>query len=393
MAFREALLSGLAPDGGLYIPTGLPRVPDGWETWDYVDAVSWSLQSFGADEPGSVVREAAEMYQHPEVAALVGVGDRQVFELFWGPTLSFKDHALQILGRLLASEVGGSATVLGATSGDTGSAAIYGCRGHDNLEVFILFPEGMVTAFQRRQMTTVQDGNVHALAVRGTFDDCQRLVKQAFLEHDRLLAVNSINWARIAAQVGYYLYLAARMKTPFNVVVPTGNFGNALSCWTAKQMGVPIADIVLANNQNHYLSDVVTGEPHDEPAVVKTIAPAMDILVPSNFERFQADPVVEFRGGWATDEEIRATIKQVWDEHDYLLDPHTAAAWKVGEEFRQERPQVVVGTAHPAKFAEAISGATGVFPRPPVWLEDVVSQPERITTIPPDYSELDALLR
>jgi threonine synthase len=388
-------MTGLAPDGGLYIPVDTPSVPDGWERWGYIDAVSWSLEAFGVDEPRSLVAEAAARFGHPDIAPVLEVGDRHVYELFWGPTLSFKDHALQVLGRLLAREMGDAspALAIGATSGDTGSAAIEGCRGQPNLRIIILYPDGMVSEFQRRQMTTVPDENVMAVAVRGTFDDCQAMVKQAFADHEGLVAVNSINWARIAAQVGYYLFLSARMGTEFDVVVPTGNFGNAYSCWLAKQMGVPIRRITLANNANHLLTDVVEGNGPATTPVTPTLAPAMDIAIPSNFERFVADPMIEFSAGWVTDSEILRTIASVYDQHDYLLDPHTATAWKVGEETRTDKPQVVVSTAHPAKFASAVESAIGSAATPPPGYESVMDRPERIVTIDADPSALNGLIR
>lgn len=388
-------MTGLAPDGGLYIPVDIPSLPDGWERWGYVDAVSWSLESFGVDEPRALVAEAAASFGHPDIAPVLEVADRHVYELFWGPTLSFKDHALQVLGRLLAREKGGAgpSVAIGATSGDTGSAAIEGCRGQPNLRIIILYPEGMVSEFQRRQMTTVPDENVMAVAVRGTFDDCQAMVKEALADHEGLLAVNSINWARIAAQVGYYLYLGARMGAEFDVAVPTGNFGNAYSCWLAKQIGVPVGRITLANNANHLLSDVVAGGGPATTPVKPTLAPAMDIAIPSNFERFVADPLVEFSAGWATDSEIVATIASVHDKHDYLLDPHTAIAWKVGGETRTDKAQVVVSTAHPAKFAGAVARAIGSEPPLPPGYESVVDRPERIVTIDADRSALNGLIR
>lgn len=393
--FATAFMTGLAPDGGLYIPVDIPRVPDGWESWGYIDAVSWSLEAFGVDEPRALVAEAAARFGHPDIAPLLEVADRHIYELFWGPTLSFKDHALQVLGRLLAREMGGASptVAIGATSGDTGSAAIEGCRGQPNLRIIVLYPDGMVSEFQRRQMTTVADENVMAVAVRGTFDDCQAMVKQAFADHEGLLAVNSINWARIAAQVGYYLFLGARMGAEFDVVVPTGNFGNAYSCWLAKQIGVPVGRITLANNANHLLADVVEGNGPATTQVTATLAPAMDIAIPSNFERFDGDPMVEFSAGWVDDPEIVGTIASVHDQHDYTLDPHTATAWKVGEETRTDKPQVVISTAHPAKFAGAVATAIGYEPELPPGYESLMDLPERIVTIDADPSALNSLIR
>ncbi len=391
--FVGVLLAGLAPDGGLYVPEEIPPLPGGWRGWSYQQAVTATLTLFGAEQVGPIVAQASSRFDHPDVAPLAEVGDRIVFELFWGPTLSFKDHALQVLGRLLDRELTSPATVLGATSGDTGSAAIEACRGSENLRIVILYPDGMVSEFQRRQMTTVPDDNVLAVAVRGTFDDCQAMVKEAFRHHPGLLAVNSINWARIAAQTGYYVYLGARMGEPFDVVVPTGNFGNVYSCWVAKQMGVPIEQITVANNANHMLANLIKTGSMGEGRVSPTLAPAMDIGVPSNLERFSGDPAAEFEAGFAEDGQIIDTIADVDNRHGYLLDPHTAAAWFVGGENQGDRRQVVVGTAHPAKFAEAVVRAVGRDPVPPPRFADLLSMPERLLQIEPEASELECLIR
>jgi len=391
--FKGALLGGLAPDGGLYQPVEIPTLPDGWANWDYVEAVTWSLECFGADDSADLVAQAASRFGHQDVAPIRPVGDRLVFELFWGPTLSFKDHALQVLVRLLDREVDEDAIALGATSGDTGSAAIEACRGRDHLNIVILFPHEMVTEFQRRQMTTVADSNVSAVAVRGTFDDCQAMVKEAFARRDDLLAINSINWARIAAQTGYYLYLGARMGTEFDVVVPTGNFGNAYSCWQAKSMGVPIRNITLANNSNHRLADLVNTGTMGEIPVQPTVAPAMDIAVPSNLERFIGELSDHFGAGWASDDEIRATIASVHDDTGYVLDPHTASAWHVSDSFRTDLAQVIVATAHPAKFAETVERALGIPPEFPPGAAELMQKPEKTIIIDASPSELDALIR
>jgi len=390
--FTTAMLAGPAPDGGLYLPEAVPSLPDGWPDWSYQHAVAGSLDLFGADDPAGPVLGAAARFDHPRIAPIIEVGDRLVMELFWGPTLSFKDHALQVVARLLDRETE-SGTILGATSGDTGSAAIEACRESRRLKVVILFPDGMVSEFQRRQMTTVSDANVTAVAVRGNFDDCQALVKAAFETRDDLLAINSINWARIAAQVGYYLHAAAQIGEPFDVAVPTGNFGNVYSCWTAKRMGAPIETITIANNANHALARLVR-EGVMRPAEVKaTIAPAMDIAAPSNLERFGGDPTVEFRAGWSTDDEIRETIADVHSTHGHLIDTHTATAWRAGAETRTDRPQLVVATAHPAKFREAVGEAVGAVPDIPEGFRRVMESPERVVKIGNDPSALARLIR
>jgi threonine synthase len=339
---------------------------------------------FGAEDTDDVVAAAASRFAHTEVAPIVMVGERNVLELFWGPTLSFKDHALQVLARLLAREVDGG-VVIGATSGDTGSAAIEACRGSANLQVFILFPEGRVSDFQRRQMTTVDDPNTHAVAVRGTFDDCQRMMKETFLSTPGLMAVNSINWTRVAAQAGFHVSAAARMAQPYDLIVPTGNFGNVYSAWLAKQMGASIATITIANNANHGLSDLVATGRLSPSEVVPTSAPAMDIQIPSNLERFTGDPGREFAAAWSDDAQIAETIASVASTHDYLLDPHTATAWRAADETRSDRPQLVVATAHPSKFDQQISA--------PGWFPSLEGLPERVVTIAAETSALEDLIR
>jgi threonine synthase len=378
--FTGAMVTGLASDGGLYVPENIPALPEDWASWSYESAVSNVLELYGATDTERLVKEATAQFHHPEVAPIVEVGDRMVLELFWGPTLSFKDHALQMVARLLDREVE-DGLILGATSGDTGSAAIEACRGRESLMVVILFPEGRVSDFQRKQMTTVAGPNTRAVAVRGTFDDCQRMVKEAFVAYPHLLAVNSINWARIAAQVGFHVSAGARIGQPYDVVVPTGNFGNVYSCWLAKQMGVPIETITIANNANHGLSDLVNTGEMRHADVVPTMAPAMDIQIPSNLERFPGVPSEEFRASWSNDAQTAQTIADVARVHGYLLDPHTATAWRAGEEMKSNRPQLVVATAHPSKFDDSIA--------PPDWFPSFDGLGERVTTIDPDISQLE----
>lgn len=382
--FTGALVNGLAPDGGLYVPETIPQLPPGWDSWSYPEAMANVLHLFGAENTESLVDEAASRFHHPEIAPIVEVGDRHVLELFWGPTLAFKDHALQVLARLLDREID-DGQILGATSGDTGAAAIEAVRGRENLRIIILFPDGRVSDFQRKQMTTVNERNTRSVAVRGTFDDCQRLVKEAFAAHPRLLAINSINFARVAAQAGFHVHAGARMDCPYDVVIPTGNFGHVYAAWLAKQMGVPVETITIANNANHMVSDLVNTGRLIESSVVPTLAPAMDIQVPSNLERFSADPQAEFRASWSDDSQISATIDLVWQSHGYRLDPHTATAWRAGTETRSERPQLIAATAHPSKFDLDIS--------PPEWFPSLEGLEERLVTIDPSISELEHLLR
>lgn len=392
VSFVQAMVAGLASDGGLYVPETIPMLPDGWGDWGYEDAMAGALELFGAIDVDTAVIGAGARFEHAEIAPIVPVADRHVLELFWGPTLSFKDHAMQVVARLLDRAVE-KGTVLGATSGDTGSAAIEACRQSKHLDIVVLFPEGRVSEFQRRQMTTVTDDNVRAVAVRGTFDDCQALVKEAFSKRDDLLAINSINWARIAAQVGYYIHVGVRMEEPFDVVVPTGNFGNVYSCWLAKQIGVPIETIVISNNANHALADLVATGTMNPGSVVATTAPSMDIQVPSNLERFTANPTIEFVAGWSTDDQIRETIEGVYHKHGYLMDTHTATAWRAGTATKTDRPQLVVATAHPAKFSDAVGAAIGHQPEWPDRFQRMFELPERMIEIDPKPSELLELIR
>lgn len=391
VSFREATLRGLAPDGGLYVPASLPPLPSGWDRWGYEEALTRVLGLFGAEDVAPLVAAAASRYAHPEIAPLVEVGDRLVLELFWGPTLSFKDHAMQVVARLLERDSSGG-VVLGATSGDTGSAAMEALRGADEIAVVILYPDGMVSEFQRRQMTTIPEPNVKAVAVEGTFDDCQALVKEAFSKFD-LLAINSINWGRVACQVGYYVHAGARMGERFDVVVPTGNFGNVYSCWLAKQMGVPVETITIANNANHGLADLVASGRMSRSHVVATSAPSMDVGVPSNLERFTGDPTDQFSAGWSDDSEIRDTIAEVYRQHGYVVDTHTATAWAAGVKTRRDLPQMVVATAHPAKFSDAVSSAIGEAPNPPDAFPDNSEIKERRYSIPNSSSALEELIR
>jgi threonine synthase len=308
---------------------------------------------------------------------------------------------MQVLARLFnryLAERGEQRTVLVATSGDTGSAAIEAFRGLAAVRVVVLYPSGKVSEYQRRQMTTVDESNVEVLSVAGTFDDCQRLVKEAFRSRVGLASANSINWGRIASQVGYYLAAAARMGESFEVVVPTGNFGNAYSAWTAKQMGVPIQRIVIATNANRVLFDLYeTGEVKAEKAVA-TLAPAMDIQVPSNLERYLSDHDAtafssDFMAGWADDSTILETIARVYETHGALIDPHTAAAWSVADTLGPAGiPRLVVSTAHPAKFAATIEKATGVTPVAPEWATIDPDLPERDTEIEPELEALTEYL-
>lgn len=432
LGFDDVLLDGLATDGGLYVPEEWPRfdrLPEG-SYWEVAAAVMAPFVegSVMAERLPAMTEEVYRRFRHPEVAPLRQVGERHhVLELFWGPTLSFKDYALQMLGAMfdvVLAERGRHITVLGATSGDTGSAAIDALADRENVEVVILYPLGRVTEVQRRQMTTVEAHNVRAVAVEGTFDDCQRLVKAAF--EDRairsgfdLAAVNSINWARIMAQAAYYVYTAGRLGVPFGVAVPTGNFGNVFAAEVAVRLGAPIDAMVVANNANHGLADLVEGGRLSTVPVIPTLAPAMDIQVPSNLERLLfelldrdgarlARLMEDFRatGGlvlpedlhrrlasrlrarWMDDGEIEETMIDAYRTSGQLIDPHTATAWSV----ETSGEMVTVSTAHPAKFAEAVTAALGFAPELPEDLSDLLERTERTEVIPNELAAVVEVL-
>ncbi|HKX75772.1 MAG TPA: threonine synthase [Acidimicrobiia bacterium] len=433
--FAQVLLEGLAPDGGLYVPEAWPSFTDP-SAATYPDLVTSTLGAFtepdfAGTDLEALVAEAYRDFTHPQVAPLRQVSDTHyLLELIFGPTRSFKDYALVVLSRLFDAELarqGRRILVLGATSGDTGSAAMAACRGRQNIEVVILYPEGKISEIQRRQMTTIPDANVRAVGVEGTFDDCQALVKRAFNDRSLelpLAAINSINWARIAVQAAYYLWAARQVAAPVTFAVPTGNFGNAFAAFVARQMGAPISRIVVANNRNHGLFTLIdSGELPVEP-VQSTVAPAMDIQLPSNLERYLffltgQDPTRVtgllaqlasenrlvlhpqehglmkelFAGGWIDDTEVLAVIDRVETSEGLLLDPHTAIAWEVGKRLQpSEGSLVTIATAHPAKFGETILAATGRRPALPAELASLSEREERLATIPNDYPALLDLL-
>ena len=436
VGFDDVLLTGLAVDGGLYVPESWPQfeLP---EAADYAEVAAAVIRPFVAGsviEPDldQILRDTYARFRHPDVAPLRQMSeDHHLLELFWGPTLSFKDYALQFVGAafdaVLAAR-GGTVTVLGATSGDTGSAAIEALRDRTAVQVVILYPEGRVSDVQRRQMTTVSSENVRAVAVDGTFDDCQRLVKDAFADpalrsRHRLAAVNSINWARVMAQAVYYAWTSTRLRTPFDVAVPTGNFGNVLAAEVARRGGVPIERFIVGTNANHGLVDIIRSGRVRTSEVVATIAPAMDIQIPSNFERYlfelvgrRAGLVTEamrllstegelvldeetharlgerFTGHWYEQADIEEAIRRVHTETGEVLDPHAAIGWLAGSAELGDRPMVSVATAHPAKFPDAVRRATGISPELPPDLADLMDRPERTRTVSAELGAVSAIL-
>lgn len=438
MGFEDVVLAGLARDGGLYVPQTWPTLtPQTIASFAGMPFADVAVEVISPFTGGAIPREelrvmAADAYAcfgHPAVTPLVQVGrNRWILELFHGPTLAFKDVAMQLLARLMDRVLearGQRATIVGATSGDTGGAAIEAFRGSPHVDVAILFPEGRVSDVQRRMMTTPTERNVHAISVRGNFDDCQSLVKAMFNDHgfrDRvsLAGVNSINWARIAGQVTYYFVAGAALGAPFrpvSFVVPTGNFGDIFAGYVAKRMGLPIDKLVIASNVNDILPRTLHGGSYEMREVIATTSPSMDIQISSNFERylFEASgrdaPLIrakmralketgsfdlgslgekmqrEFGASAASEAEVAAAIVRTKAESGYLADPHTACAIVAAERelgSGGEIPQIVLSTAHPAKFPDAIQAITGVRPSLPPRLADLLTAKERFTTIDND---------
>lgn len=435
VSFTEAVAIGLAPDGGLYLPELLPDISPrlrAWENLSYAELCAEFLGVFATDIPEDVlsrlVHRSYATFTHPEIAPLRRLDDRTaVLELFHGPTLAFKDFALQFLGHLYGWQVersGGSINVLGATSGDTGAAAIHGLLGRPRTAIFILYPDGRISPLQERQMACTGADNVHALAIDGSFDDAQRLLKAAFHDHafaarHRLSAVNSINLARVLAQCVYYLHAWLRLteaqRERAEFVVPTGNFGNVFAGWLLTRMGVPIPGFTVATNRNDILHRFFTTGEYRAGTVEPSLAPSMDIQAASNFERLlyylhDEDPARvraamaelqaggryvmprfdrdTFRSTAATDADISANLKRVADTHGDVVDPHTACAF---QDLDPARYSVVLATAHPAKFPEALRGALGTAPTHPT-LEELKSRPLRKHRLPANLAAVQAYL-
>ncbi len=439
LPFADVLLAGLATDGGLYVPADWPTLPDLTGATTYARTAAAVMAPFVAGEvPADVLArlcdESYATFRHPAVAPLVQIDERQwLLELFHGPTLAFKDVALQLVGRLfdhLLAERDERVTIIGATSGDTGSAAIDGVKGCDNVDIVILYPAGRTSDVQRRQMTTVDSPNVHTLAVDGTFDDCQDLVKALFADtrlrdEARLAAVNSINWARVLGQVVYYVTAARSLADAPTFCVPTGNFGNVLSGWIARRIGAPIHDFVIASNANDILTRFVNDDDMSTRPVVPTLSPSMDIQVSSNFERLlfemngrdggmtaeqmrrfratgrlavEPDQRAEFltgsfRAASCDDEGTIVEIRRVYTDTGLLVDPHTATGTAAARRFDGDRPIVTLATAHPAKFPDAVERATGLHPALPPHLADLFDRPERTTPMANDLACVSDFVR
>jgi threonine synthase len=442
----DVTLAGLARDGGLYVPETWPTVsPQAIAAFagrPYAEVAVDIIRLFVGDtiseaDLSRLAREAYGTFRHPAVAPIAQFGAGTfLLELFHGPTLAFKDVAMQLLARLMDHALaarGERTTVVVATSGDTGGAAVEAFRDRERTDLFVLFPQGRVSDVQRLMMTTAAAENVHAIAVEGTFDDCQALVKgmfnhHAFRDRVRLSGVNSINWARIVAQVVYYFTAAATLGAPHRKVaftVPTGNFGDIFAGYVAQRMGLPIDRLVIATNVNDILVRTLATGTYDVREVVATSSPSMDIQVSSNFERllFEAtgrdgaqvrrlmgsltqshrfslsSPSLAeiralFAAGRADEDETAATIRTALRETSRLVDPHTAVGLAVAEKETRDPavPMIVLGTAHPAKFPDAVEAACGVRPALPEWLADLPSRPERATPMPADQGAIERFI-
>ena len=438
LGFCDALLAGLATDGGLYVPQTWPKQPTMTGSTYAAKAASLMAPYVEGEIPQDVFAQlcatAYSTFRDPAVVPLVQIApEHYLLELFHGPTLAFKDVALQLIGQMfdyVLTERNQRVMIVGATSGDTGSAAIDGVKGCKNVDIVILYPNGRVSDVQRRQMTTITSPNVHTVAVDGTFDDCQDLVKAMFndapfREANSLSAVNSINWARVMAQTVYYFTALETLGRSASFSVPTGNFGNVLAGWIAKQMGADIEKLIVGSNSNDILTRFFETHSMDMVPVVPTLSPSMDIQISSNFERLLFD--MNNRDGGATTEQLNqfrqlgklsvepdqfakwiaptflahrvndaetlAVMKRIYGESGMLVDPHTAVGIASAEACAQPGvPTITLATAHPAKFPDAVKKATGVHPALPDHVADLFDRKERIVNLPNDLQAIEAFV-
>ena len=444
LTFGEAMMTGLARDGGLYVPETVPQFSADdiaalaglpYEEIAFRVMRPFMGDTFSDDEFKTLIARAYAGFGHAARAPLKQLAPNHfLLELFHGPTLAFKDFAMQLIGQMMQAalaKTGERITIVGATSGDTGSAAIEAFRGLANVDVFILFPHGRVSDVQRRQMTTPTESNVHALAIDGDFDDAQARVKDmfndfAFRDGVRLAGVNSINWARVLAQVVYYFSSAVSLGAPHRKVsftVPTGNFGDIFAGYIARKMGLPIEQLVIATNQNDILDRALRSGDYATNGVKPSISPSMDIQVSSNFERALFDAYgrdggavaalmddlksgafrisqgaletlrATFASGRCSEDETTATIKAELAASGELLCPHGAVGVKVAQDHLGTTPMITLATAHPAKFPDAVEAATGIRPALPPRMADLFDRPERVTRVPNDLAALQALVR
>ena len=438
LGFCDALLAGLATDGGLYVPQTWPKQPTMTGSTYAAKAASLMAPYIEGEIPQDVFAQlcatAYSTFRDPALVPLVQIApEHYLLELFHGPTLAFKDVALQLIGQLfdyVLTQRNQRVMIVGATSGDTGSAAIDGVKGCKNVDIVILYPKGRVSDVQRRQMTTITSPNVHTVAVDGTFDDCQDLVKAMFndapfREANSLSAVNSINWARVMAQTVYYFTALEALGRSASFSVPTGNFGNVLAGWIAEQMGADIEKLIVGSNSNDILTRFFETHSMDMLPVVPTLSPSMDIQVSSNFERLlfemnnrdggatteqlnqfrqtgklavEPDQFAKwitptFRAHRASNDETLAVMKRIYGESGMLVDPHTAVGIASAEACAEAGiPTITLATAHPAKFPDAVKKATGVHPALPDHVADLFDREERIVNLPNDLQAIEAFV-
>jgi len=446
LSFEDVLLTGLASDGGLYVPEELPKFSkedmQAMASMSYAELAHKVILPFVEEDVTSaelktMVEETYAGFSHDAVAPMIQLDKNEwVMELFHGPTLAFKDFALQLLGRLMdhaLTKRNKKLVIMGATSGDTGSAAIEGCRHSDHVELFILHPHERVSEVQRRQMTTLLGDNIHNIAVEGNFDDCQQMVKQSFADQSflnggQLGAVNSINWARIMAQIVYYFYAGVALGAPHRPVsfsVPTGNFGDIYAGYIAMQMGLPVKQLIVATNSNDILHRCISANHYVKHDLVQTLSPSMDIMVSSNFERMLFDLydrdgaelselISNLNSGKANslhtdrwhkaretfsshkvdDDLTCAVIKRVAEQNNYLLDPHSAIGVEAGRVCNQypEVPMITMATAHPVKFPDAVIKAGQDAPQLPRHLSDLLEREERCQVLPNDLASVQAYI-
>ena len=430
LSFKEVFLRGLAPDGGLFIPKKIKKYSNNelkkMAKLNYIDLSKEILSSFcGNDleekELENIIKKSYSNFSVEDVVSLKKIGKVSLIELFHGPTLAFKDIAIQPIGNIYEKFIKSDnkkINIIVATSGDTGSAAIAGLNGKSNINVFVLHPDNRISNVQRRLMTTVDSKNVFNIAVKGNFDDCQKLVKDMFAdkkfrEKINMSGVNSINWARIIFQVVYYFFVGLKfLNKSISFSVPTGNFGNVYSGYIAKKMGLPIKKLILATNENDILSRVVNSGEYRPSKTKPSISPSMDIQVASNFERLLYDIVGEDHtkvkllmdklkneGGYSlnkketahikndfsasaiSDKLIKETLKKIYDEHQVLIDPHTATAFKSAEINSSGEEMLILGTAHPCKFSDTVKEATGVEPKIPESIKNILNKKESYTIL------------
>jgi len=436
-SFTEAVLTGLAPDGGLLVPESIPQIAakcGEWQGLSFTELAAEIMPLFIDDIPAADLRgliaEAYSHFDHPEIVPFARVGDVDVLELFHGPTLAFKDIALQLLGQLfeyILATRGRHLNILGATSGDTGSAAIAGVRGLADIDIFVMYPHGRVSPLQELQMTTVLDPNVHCLSVQGSFDDCQNLMKTifgdlAFKDRYSLGAVNSVNWARVLAQIVYYGYASLRKSGagPVSFCVPTGNFGNVFAGYLAKRMGFPIEKLIVATNENDILSVFFTTGRYERGDVRFTVTPAMDIQVASNFERFlyyhmdgDTERLKRFMAEFARSGKVQvpppstedflatavtvadtvAAIRSAYQGSGYVADPHTAVGLAAAQRFPAIGSRICLATAHPAKFPETVNQAVGADVARHPRLQALEGRESRTTQVPASVEAIKAFIR